>query len=184
MTMAVPATSRPFPRAYSREQERPLRGLPSTAAVLGHPIHPMLVPFPLAFLVGALATDLAARATRDPFWSRASAWLLGAGAVTGVVAGAVGSIDYLTVRRARDHATGKIHAYGNGLALALAAANLLLRRNASGPAPTSATLALSALTAAVLGVTGWAGGELSYREMVGVSGHGDQHTDEEKRYVR
>ena len=184
MTMPVPATRQTLPQPYARGQEHPLRGLPSTAAVLGRPIHPMLVPFPLAFLVGALATDLAASATRDPFWSRASAWLLGAGAVTGVLAGAVGSIDYLTVRRAREHATGKIHAYGNGLALVLAAANLLLRRNANGTAPTSATLALSALTAAVLGVTGWAGGELSYSEMVGVSGHGDQHTDEEKRYVR
>ena len=107
MTMPVPATRQTLPQPYARGQEHPLRGLPSTAAVLGHPIHPMLVPFPLAFLVGALATDLAASATRDPFWSRASAWLLGAGAVTGVLAGAVGSIDYLhgpPRARARDRA--------------------------------------------------------------------------------
>jgi uncharacterized membrane protein len=40
---------------------------PSTAAILGHPIHPMLVPFPLAFLVGVLLTDLAYWATADVF---------------------------------------------------------------------------------------------------------------------
>jgi uncharacterized membrane protein len=30
----------------------------STAKIAGHPIHPMLIPFPVAFLVAALATDL------------------------------------------------------------------------------------------------------------------------------
>jgi uncharacterized membrane protein len=49
--------------------------------------------------------------------------------------------------------------------------------------PCAAEIGLSTATVAVLGVTGWAGAELSYRHMVGVAGHGDQHTDEEKRYV-
>jgi hypothetical protein len=40
---------------------QPVRGLPSTAAVVGHPIHPMLIPFPITFLTAALATDVAAR---------------------------------------------------------------------------------------------------------------------------
>lgn len=40
---------------------------PSTAAVSGHPIHPMLIPFPIAFLIGALATDLAFVGTGDGF---------------------------------------------------------------------------------------------------------------------
>jgi uncharacterized membrane protein len=133
----------------------------------------MLVPFPIAFLVGALATDLAARATRDPFWSRASAWLLGAGAVAGLLAGAVGSVDYLTVGRKRDLTTGRLHVYGNALALTLAAANLALRRGATDAVPAPAAVTLSALTAATVGVTGWAGGELSYRDMIGVSGQGD-----------
>jgi len=34
------------------------RGVRSTASIAGHPLHPMLVPFPIAFLVGALASDL------------------------------------------------------------------------------------------------------------------------------
>jgi uncharacterized membrane protein len=46
------------------------RGVRSTAAIFGHPIHPMLVVFPIGFLVGALATDLAFWGTDDPFWVR------------------------------------------------------------------------------------------------------------------
>ena len=42
-------------RAFDHSQ-----GVPSTAAIAGHPLHPIVVPFPIAYLVGALATDLAA----------------------------------------------------------------------------------------------------------------------------
>ncbi len=167
------------------DRAHPIRGLPSTAAIVGHPIHPMLIPFPITFLTAAVATDVAARATRDPFWDRTSRWMLGAGIGTGLVAGAVGAIDYYTIRRAREKSVGKVHAYGNPIALALAALNLALRRNRPMGAPPSGTeIALSLATAAMLGVTGWAGAELSYRHMVGVAGHGDQHTEEEKRYVQ
>ena len=176
-----------LPRSVQPEQgsrARPVRGLPSTAAVMGHPIHPMLIPFPITFLTAALATDVAARTTQDPFWSRTSRWMLGAGIVTGLVAGAVGAIDYFTIRRAREKSVGKLHAYGNPIALGLAAANLAMRQKRQADAlPGTAEIALSMATAAVLGVTGWAGAELSYRHMVGVAGHGDQHTEEEKRYV-
>lgn len=162
--------------------EQPVRGLPSTAAIAGHPIHPMVIPYPVAFLTTALVTDIAARRTRDPFWSRASGLLLGAGIVTGLAAGVFGAIDYFTIRRARERSVGKLHAYGNPIALGLAAANLALRRKSDGQ-PTGTDLALTAATAALVGVTGWAGAELSYRHMVGVAGHGDQHDHAEKRVI-
>jgi uncharacterized membrane protein len=166
------------------DRRNPVRGLPSTAAIMGHPIHPMMIPFPITFLTAALATDVAARTTGDPFWSRTSRWMLGAGIITGLAAGAVGAIDYFTIRRAREKSVGKLHAYGNPLALGLAAANLAMRRGGrSDDLPGDGAIAMSAATAAVLGVTGWAGAELSYRHMVGVAGHGDQHTEEEKRVV-
>jgi uncharacterized membrane protein len=175
---------REMARPEQGSRARPVRGLPSTAAIVGHPIHPMLIPFPITFLTAALATDVAARATKDPFWSRTSHWMLGAGIVTGLVAGAVGAIDYFTIRRAREKSVGKLHAYGNPIALGLAAANLAMRqKRQAGAMPSATEIALSTATAAVLGVTGWAGAELSYRHMVGVAGHGDQHTEEEKRYV-
>jgi uncharacterized membrane protein len=172
------------PEGWRGDRNNPIRGLPSTAAIAGHPIHPMLVPFPIAFLTAVVGTDLAARATGDPFWSRASTWLLNAGVASGLAAGAVGAIDYFTIRRARETEVGRWHARGNPIALALAAANVAMRRGEpEGAPPGQGALALSVATAAILGVTGWMGAELSYRHMVGVAGHGDQHTEEEKRYV-
>jgi len=44
-------------------------GVESTAAVFRHPIHPMLIPFPIASLIGALVTDIAFRR-----WSRLPCW--------------------------------------------------------------------------------------------------------------
>lgn len=166
--------------SYAERGEAPLRGVPSTAAVGGHPIHPMLVPFPIVFLTTALATDLAARRTGDPFWAEASRWLLRAGLVSGVAAGTVGAIDFLTVRRARERTEGPLHAIGNAVALALTAANLAARRDRpEGAEPGTGEILLSAATAAILGFTAWAGGELSYRHMIGVSGHDDRHRHEE-----
>lgn len=162
--------------------ESPMRGVPSTAAVAGHPIHPMIIPYPVAFLTTALVTDIAASRTGDPFWSRASGLLLGAGIATGLAAGAVGAIDYFTIRRAREKPAGKLHAYGNVVALGLAAANLAMR-GSKDDEPSATDIALTALTAALVGVTGWMGAELSYRHMVGVAGHGDQHDHEEKRVI-
>ena len=50
-------------------------GVESTAAIAGHPLHHMLVVFPIAFLIGAFATDLAFWGTKNPFWAQASYWL-------------------------------------------------------------------------------------------------------------
>jgi len=146
-------------------------GVTSNAAIGGHPLHPMMVPFPIAFLGAALGTDLAFRATRDPFWARSSSWLLLAGAGTGVAAGALGAIDYMTIGRARRPA-GHAHAAGNLLAIGLAALNWgLRRRDPVRGAEGGLALGLSAATAGILGVTGWLGGELSYRHKIGVVGH-------------
>lgn len=143
----------------------PARPAPSHAAVRRHPLHPALIPFPLASLTGALATDLVARRTGDPFWPRASRLLLRTGLTSGLVAGAVGAVDYFGVERVRQHAEGRAHALGNVTALALTAANLAVRRRGGVPA---SGVALSAAVAGLLGVTGWLGGELSYRYKVGV----------------
>jgi uncharacterized membrane protein len=161
------------------DRSEPLRGVPSTAAVAGHPIHPMLIPYPIAFLTGVLATDLAARSSGDPFWSKASRWMLGAGIASGVLAGAVGAIDYFTIRRAREKPVGKIHVYANVAALTLSGVNLALRRGDERPGDVG--VGLSAAVFGLLGLSGWAGAELSYRHMIGVAGHNDQLGHDEKQ---
>lgn len=145
-----------------------VRGTPSTAAIARHPIHPMLVPFPIAFLVGALGSDLAFSGTADPFWARASLWLVGAGLVMGALAAIFGLIDFLTIRRVRSYKAAWIHFLGNAIALLLALWSLWLRSGDMAAAILSGGLVLSALTVLILLVTGWLGGELAYRYKIGV----------------
>lgn len=154
---------------------RRVEGVRSTAALGGHPIHPMLVPFPMAFLTAVLGTDLAYMRTRDPFWARASEWLLRAGLVSGAAAAVFGAADWTTIRPARSNAAGIVHAAGNAAALGLAYANLHRRRGRREAAVAQGGAALSAAVAGILGVTGWAGGELSYRHGIGVTGHDPAH---------
>ncbi len=175
-TDVVPAGSRPpaDPRAFVGPEQTPPRGLrkppiPSLAAIAGHPIHPMLVPLPIGALSFALVSDVAYAATRDPFWARASTALLAAGIVTGAAAGAVGSIDFTGRSQIRDHGESWIHAGGNIAALALSAVNLAIRRSDAGRGALPTGIVLSAITGGILAVTGWMGGELSYRHRVGVT---------------
>jgi uncharacterized membrane protein len=144
------------------------RGVSSKAAIGGHPIHPMLVPFPIAFLVGTLATDLAFIGTRSDFWSRGSMWLVGAGVVMGLLAAVFGLIDFLSIARARIGATGWVHFLGNLTAVILGAISLWLRVGDPSAGVVSGGLVLSIIIVCILLVTGWLGGELAYRYKIGV----------------
>ena len=145
----------------------------STAAIAGHPIHPMLVPLPIGLLSAAFASDLAYLWTGDRFWARASRWLTGGGVLTGASAALFGLTDFVTLRRPREHLEGWLHAGGNVVVLALGVASLRLRLADGDRAIVPWGLALSGLSATILTVTGWLGGELSYRYKIGVMGGGE-----------
>ncbi len=144
-------------------------GVPSTAAIFGHPIHPMLVVFPIGFLVGALATDLAFWGTSDPFWARASEWLLGAGVVMGVLAAVAGLIEFVTISRVRSLAAGWVHFLGNATAIQLSLWNLLQRMAGDhGAMVLPFGIILSAVVVLIFLLTGWLGGELVFRHHIGM----------------
>jgi uncharacterized membrane protein len=145
-----------------------LEAAPSRAAISGHPVHPMIVPFPIAFLVGALFADLAFLSSADLFWSRAAVWLLGAGVATGALAAGLGAIDFFSIARARSLAAGWMHFLGNGAALLLAGWNLVTRLGDAAAAVAPGGIILSLATTFILVVTGWLGGELAYRHRIGV----------------
>lgn len=139
----------------------------SKAAIFGHPLHPMIVPFPIAFLVGTLICDIVYAATGNPFWAEVAKWLLVPALVGGALAGALGLMDFTAIRRAREGWIGWAHMGGNLGVLLLSAINLWLRWN--DPAGAESTgMGLSVIVALLLVGTGWLGGELVFRRRIGV----------------
>jgi hypothetical protein len=62
----------------------------TTAKIADHPIHPMLIPFPVPFLVATFVSDVAFWRTGNPGWATASLWLLGAALIMGALAALAG----------------------------------------------------------------------------------------------
>jgi uncharacterized membrane protein len=143
------------------------RGLRSQSTLGGHPVHPMLIPFPIAFLVGAFASDLAFWSTAEPFWARASAWLIGAGFVTGVLAAVFGLVDFLFIRRVRALNAAWFHFVGNGAVLLISLWNGARRMDNPEGGVLPLGLILSAVVTVLLLFTGWYGGELAYKHKIG-----------------
>lgn len=159
------------PFIESDEREYRDSGIPSTVAIAGHPFHPLIVTFPIAFLTGALGTDLAYWLTQDTFWARASIWLIGAGFVAGLVAALTGMMDFLKIDRVKKHSAGWIHMAGNVAAMVLTLVNWILRWNNVEGAILPTGLIISLIVASLLGITGWYGAELVYRHKIAVIGY-------------
>jgi uncharacterized membrane protein len=141
----------------------------STVQVAGHPIHPMLIPFPIAFFVGALVTDIVYSQKGQPFWATMGQWLLLAGLVMAALAAVAGLADFLGDRRIRQLNAAWHHMIGNVTVVVIELVSLWQRLE-KGPAfvlPTG--LILSALVTLLLLYNGWRGWEMVYRDHVGVS---------------
>jgi uncharacterized membrane protein len=141
----------------------------STAQVAGHPIHPMLIPFPVAFLVATLVSDLIFLRTGNPGWATASLWLLGAALVMAALAAVAGLIDFLSDERIRDLSAAWHHMIGNVIAVVLALINWYRRYAATEPGIPSGGVVLSLLVVLILLYTGWRGWEMVYKHRVAVS---------------
>ena len=144
----------------------------STAAIAGHPIHGMLVVFPIACFTLTLFTDLAYWQTSNLMWQHFSAWLLFAGLVIGVLAALAGMIDVITNARIRAIPTIWVHVIGNICVLILAFVNSLVHAGDGWTGVVPWGLTLSAVTVALMLVTAWLGASLVHRYGVGVSQHG------------
>jgi nitrite reductase/ring-hydroxylating ferredoxin subunit/uncharacterized membrane protein len=139
----------------------------SRASVKGHPVHPMLIPFPFAFLTGALLFDLLGRWLGNMDLAYTGRHLTVAGIAAGLVAAIPGAIDYLN--SVPPGSSGKTratkHALLNVTALLLFAISYLLRQDGEA---SIATLALELVGVVVLAVAGYMGGTLVYRNQIGV----------------
>ena len=145
-----------------------IRSRQSTAAIAGHPIHAMLVPFPIVCFTLALIADIAYWRTSNLMWLEFSAWLLLAGIVFGVLAAVFGAIDFFARPEIRSLKPAWPHAIGNLISLILAFFNNLVHTADGWTAVVPWGLTLSALTVLVMLVTGWLGAALVHIHGVGV----------------
>jgi uncharacterized membrane protein len=141
--------------------------LRSTAQIAGHPIHPMLVPFPIVCFIGTLVTDIAYWRTAQMMWADFSAWLLVIGLVMGGLAAIAGLIDFLGNRLIRAQGPAWPHMVGNIVMWLLALLNAFVHTRDAWTSVVPLGLVLSLLVVLILPVTGWLGWALVYRHGVG-----------------
>jgi uncharacterized membrane protein len=141
----------------------------STASIAGHPIHPMLIPFPIAFFVATFVCDLVFWGTGNTSWFDATPWLLGAGLIMAALAAVAGLTDVVGDAQIRALSTAWWHAGGNVLVVLIELYNLYSRYMQGSAAVLPTGIVLSAIVVAILLFTGWKGWEMVYRGHVGVS---------------
>ncbi|HEX2250830.1 MAG TPA: DUF2231 domain-containing protein [Gemmatimonadales bacterium] len=134
----------------------------------GHPVHPMLIVFPLGLLATAVIFDIISLISGNPQWTVVAYYMIGAGIIGGLAAAVFGWLDWIAIPAAtRAKRIGLWHGVGNVVVLGLFILSWVLRRDLPETPPTGAIVA--ALTGVVIAVvTGWLGGELVDRLAVGV----------------
>lgn len=144
----------------------------SRVKLLGHPLHPMLVVYPLGLLSTAVILDLIFMGNENRALSIASYWMITAGLIGGLLAAVVGFLEWLAIpANSRAKSIGLYHGLGNLVITLLFAASWWLRTGVDDNVPSTTAFILSLLGFALALVTAWLGGELVYRLGVGVD-HG------------
>ena len=138
----------------------------STARIGGHPIHPMLIPFPIVCFIGTLVTDVVYARTHDTGYAVSSHWLLIVGLVMAALAALAGLTDFFGDKRIQSGDAVK-HMLANVTAVVLELVNLLLRLNNDGFIASTGVY-ISVVVVLILVYSGWKGGDLVYRHGIGV----------------
>lgn len=143
----------------------------SSANIGGHPIHTMLIPFPIGLWVFSFIADLIFLWRGNPAWESVAFYTLAGGCVGAALAAVFGLIDLLGVKDNQAFRTGLIHAGCNVVSLLIFAASWYLRTTGGSQmvgANSKIPVVLSAIGVVILAVAGWLGGELVFRHGVGV----------------
>jgi uncharacterized membrane protein len=127
----------------------------STASIAGHPIHPMLIPFPIVFFVSTFVCDVVFWSTGFPIWANVTLWLLGAGLIMAALAAVMGLIDVFGDAQIRNLSDAWLHAGGNVLAVLIELYNWYSRYEHGSAAIVPTGLVLSLIVVLILLFTGW-----------------------------
>jgi uncharacterized membrane protein len=141
----------------------------SRVKFLGHPVHPMLIVFPLGLLSTAVIGDILYIATNDPDFATFSFLAMGAGLVGGLAAALFGLVDWLAIPQGtRARRIGAVHGGGNLVVVLLFAVSFLMRTKGAAYLPDTSPFIAALLGAGIALVTAWLGGELVFRLRVAV----------------
>jgi len=138
------------------------------AKLLGHPIHQMLIVFPLGLLATAVIFDVISLVSGATRWTEMAFYMIAAGIIGGLIAAVFGLIDWVAIpSRTRAKMIGLWHGGGNVVVVALFAVSWLLRYDHPA-SPGTLALMFSFVPVVLALITGWLGGELVDRLGVGV----------------
>jgi len=141
----------------------------SRVKLFGHPVHPMLIVFPLGLLATAVIFDILYLIFNNRLFPTASYYMIAAGILGGLVAAIFGFVDWLGLPNgSRAKNIGLWHGIGNVVIVGLFAVSWLLRGNNVDFVPDGLALILSFAGVGLALITAWIGGELVYRLGVGV----------------
>jgi uncharacterized membrane protein len=154
------------------DEARALQSTESLIAIAGHPIHAMLVAFPIALAFCVLGADLLYWWTGDGFWPIAAAWAIFGAFVMGVLAGITGTVELLIVRGIRNRTASWTHFIMAVMLLSVLGANWVLRIGDPEGAVLPFGLMLSLLAGVLTAVTGWHGGKLVFDYRIGMAASG------------
>ena len=140
----------------------------SKANIKGHPLHPILVCFPIAFFIGALIFDILALLNGQNF-NQTAVYMVIAGLIGGLAAAVPGFIDFIFT--VPPNSTGKKRAAKHGLinlsVILVFSTSLFFRLQMQSP-PKSLIVGLEIAGVVLLIFAGWMGGTLVYRNQIGV----------------
>ena len=142
----------------------------SKASIAGHPIHPMLIPFPLALWATSFAVYVLFYFLRHPTLLIIAKFMIAAGCLGAIAAAIPGIIDWLTIKNGDVKRAANWHARLNVAALVVFAISFFLRMGRySELVGRRLTLPflLSMVGVILISISGWLGGELIFRYGIG-----------------
>jgi uncharacterized membrane protein len=144
----------------------------SRAKVMGHPVHPMLIVFPLGLLTFAVVLDVLYFIFDNSNFALAAYYSIIGGLIGGLLAAIFGAIDWAAIPSGtRAKRVGTMHGIGNVVVVLLFVVSWWLRRDQPDYVPTTLAFVLALAGIGLSLLTGWLGAELIYRLRVSVD-HG------------